>query len=389
MRSKWMKLLAFSGAMVLTLILAFCVLAVWYIWQRPPPAQSNTEPKGAHYLSVEGLGRIAYWKINASAPKKTETPILYLEGGPGIGISEQTISSLSEQFPDFDIYFLDQIGVGASDRLPQRQLTLENSVKSIHKFSKDIIRQPAILFGGSWGAGIATRVSIAHPDIVQGLVLVSPISLPETCKAASSTRPKECLRYRIPTFEQSLEPKPLTRLEAAPQTPSVEVSRPLPDFVPTGRTTAPIDRLWLAYIVAPISPWLSEKMLPLSERKQWEIDGRSYEVNLVLKRQHMQTPIVASSVSESLPVLVLRGELDFEPLREVGGYQLLFPNSRVIEFKKETHELNLESCAVLIELRQFLAKHAGSREPVSCINQLVPVPNVPDAYTIQTMLKLD
>ena len=344
---------------------------------------------GARYLSVEGVGRVAYWKINATAPYKASTPILYLEGGPGIGISKEKISSLSKLFPDFDIYFLDQIGVGASDRLAQRQLTLENSIKSIQKFSKDIIRQPVILFGGSWGAGIATRVAIAHPDIVQGLVLVSPISLPETCGAAQSPIKRDCLRYRIPKFELSLEPQPLTRLESGPHAPSVQVSRPLPDFVPTGRATAPIDRLWLAYMIAPISPWLSEKIIPLSERKQWEIDGQSYEVNLVLKRQHVQAPIVASNANETLPVLLLRGEYDFVPLREVGGYQLLLPNSRFIEFKKETHDLNLESCAVLLELRRFLAKHAGSKEPASCVNRLVPVHNIPDAYTMQTRLKLD
>ena len=118
-----------------------------------------------------------------------------------------------------------------------------------------------------------------------------------------------------------------------------------------------------------------------------EIDGQSYEVNLVHKRQHMKAPIVASNASESLPVLLLRGEFDFVPLKEVGGYQLLFPSSHFMEFKKETHELNLESCAVVLELRHFLAKHAGSREPVSCVNQLVPVPNMPEAYTMQTIVK--
>ena len=387
MQSKWVTRLVLIGTILLALVLTLVALAIGYIWTRPPPPQSQLEPKGAQFFEAEGVGRMAYWKVEATAPKKSSIPILYLQGGPGIGISNGTIASFSEQFPDFDVYFLDQIGVGASDRLPRKLLTLENSVKSIHQFSKEIIRQPVILYGGSWGAGIATRVSIAHPDMVRGLVLVSPISLPETCAAASSPRKKECIRFKIPKFKNSLEPKPLTRLDVGPQTHSVQVNRQRPDFVPTGQTRAPLDRLWLAYMFAPISPWLSEKIVPLSERKLWEIDGQSYEVNLVHKRQHMKAPIVASNASESLPVLLLRGEFDFVPLKEVGGYQLLFPSSHFMEFKKETHELNLESCAVVLELRHFLAKHAGSSEPVSCVNQLVPVPNMPEAYTMQTIVK--
>jgi hypothetical protein len=75
------------------------------------------------------------------------------------------------------------------------------------------------------------------------------------------------------------------------------------------------------------------------------------------------------------------------PLEGVGGYQVLFPSARFIEFRKETHMLDLGSCAVFLELRRFLAQNAGSAEPISCVNQLVPVPNMPDAYTMQTIAK--
>ena len=387
MQSKWVTRLDLIGTILLALFLALIALAIGYVWTRPPPLQSQIEPKGAQFFEAEGIGIVAYWKVVATAPKKSPIPILYLQGGPGIGISNGTIASFSEQFPDFDVYFLDQIGVGASDRLPRKLLTLENSVKSIHQFSKEIIRQPVILYGGSWGAGIATRVSIAHPEITKALVLVAPISLPETCAASSTASGQTCFKTKLPKFDASLEPQPMQRLSRETEVPSVQVNRPDPNYVPNGKGRSPINRLWLSYTVAPVSPWLSEKLVPLSQRKLWEKDGESYEVNFVLKRQHFETPISENKSSTELPVLVLRGSFDFMPIEEIGGYQVLFPRSRFIEFKKETHELDLERCAVFLELRRFLALNTGSAEPISCVNQLVPVPNMPDAYTMRTIAK--
>jgi pimeloyl-ACP methyl ester carboxylesterase len=387
MQPKWVTRLVLIGTILLALFLAFLAWAIGYIWTRPPPLQSQIEPKGAQFFEAEGIGRVAYWKIEATAPKKSPIPILYLQGGPGIGISKGTVSFFSKQFPDFDIYFLDQIGVGASDRLPQSRLTLENSVTSIHQFSKEIIRQPVILYGGSWGAGIATRVSIAHPEIAKALVLVAPISLPETCAASDQASEQTCFKTKAPKFVASLEPQPLQRLSRDTKTLVAQVNPRDTNHFPNGQNNSPVNRLWLSYIVAPASPWLSEKLVPLSQRKLWEKDGESYEVNFVLKRQHFETPISANKSSAEMPVLVLRGSIDFIPTEEIGGYQVLFPRSRFIEFDKETHELDLERCAVFLELRRFLALNTGSAEPISCVNQLVPVPNMPDAYTMQTIAK--
>jgi pimeloyl-ACP methyl ester carboxylesterase len=387
MQSKWVTRLVLIGTILLALVLTLIALAIGYIWTRPPPLQSQIEPKGAKFFEAEGIGRVAYWKVEATAPKKSPIPILYLQGGPGIGISNGTIASFSEQFPDFDVYFLDQIGVGASDRLPQSKLTLENSVTSIHQFSKEVIRQPVILYGGSWGAGIATRVSIAHPEISKALVLVAPVSLPETCAASPLSSEQPCFKTRLPKYDASLEPRPFLRPNPDTKVPIKEVNRPDPSDVPNGQTSSPYNRLWLSYVVAPASPWLSERLVPISQRKRWEKDGENFEVNIVLSRQHYRLPITASKFSSELPVLILRGNSDFVPLEGVGGYQVLFPSARFIEFRKETHMLDLGSCAVFLELRRFLAQNAGSAEPISCVNQLVPVPNMPDAYTMQTIAK--
>ena len=387
MQSKWAKRLAFIGTLLLGLFIGFVVVLIGDIWTRPPPPQSYIEPKGAQFFEADGIGRIAYWKVEATALKKSRIPILYLEGGPGFGISNETISSFSRQFPDFDVYFLDQIGVGASDRLPQRKLTLEKSVKSIQQFSKEVIRQPVILYGGSWGAGIATRVAIAHPEIVKALVLVAPISLPETCTASVQASDQACFKTKTPKFDASLEPQPLQRLSRDTKGPTVRASLAEPKHVPNGQISSPYNRLWLSYVVTPVSPWLSERLVPLSQRRRWEEDGLNLEVNHVLTRQHLETPISANKSSAELPILILRGSLDFIPLEGIGGYQILFPRSRVVEFKKETHELELEKCAAFFELRRFLALNAGSAEPISCVNQLVPVPDMPDAFTMQTIFR--
>jgi pimeloyl-ACP methyl ester carboxylesterase len=368
------------------LLLLFFWLA--FVWFRPPPAEVFHSPDvvKTQYLDVPNVRRVAYWKVAATAPKSAAFPMIYLEGGPGIGISKPTAQRFAARYPDFDIFFLDQIGVGASDRLPKKQITLANNVAAIRLFSEDVVGQKAVFVGGSWGAAIAARFAIQHPDRVSALLLSAPAALPKVCIRSSAAAPPDCFATSLPRIDASIAPYPIQRIAVVGGLPSKTINRSPPSEIPNGRFFPRLNRLLLADLLASSFPTLSTYLVPLDERPKWEEDGLSTEVNIEISQQHMETKLNGTHEALPLPALILRGDLDWISIPQVGGYQLLFPKARFVELQNETHHIEYDGCAAVIEARTFLAKHAGAAAPKSCVNKLVPVPNMADGYTLETEL---
>jgi pimeloyl-ACP methyl ester carboxylesterase len=360
-----------------------------FVWFRPPPPEVFQSPDfvKTQYLEVQDIGRVAYWKVAATAPKRAADPIIYLEGGPGVGISKSAAQRFVARYPDFDIYFLDQIGVGGSQRLPKKQITLSNNIAAIRLFSEKIVGQKAIIVGGSWGAAIATRFASLHPDRVSALLLSAPAALPEVCIRSSATAPPDCFATSLPRIDASIAPYPIQRIAVVGGLPSKTINRSPPSEIPNGRFFPRLNRLLLADLLASSFPTLSTYLVPLDERPKWEDDGLNTEVNIEISEQHMESKLSGTQEALSLPALILRGDLDWINISQVGGYQLLFPKARFVELKNETHQIEYDGCAAVIEARAFLANHAGAAAPKSCVNKLVPVPNMADGYTLETELR--
>lgn len=381
-----------KGALVaLPFLLVMVLAAMWVgrVWSVPPPSDTGEQPDlvPVQYFDVTNVGRIAYWKVAATAPRKAAFPMVYLAGGPGDGIDKFEALDFSRRYTDFDIYFLDQISVGASDRLARSALTLENSVEAINEFSTQIIGGQVVLVGGSWGAAIATRFAIAHPERVRGLLLLAPAGLPEVCSVPSLETTSICSIDKLPNINATLKPYPLDRLEAPNGAKAAVITPSKPTVIPDGRFGVKFNRMHLAHLVTPLSPYLSRLMVPLKERRGWEEHGINVEVNKVLWKHHRSSSMQANKLSSDLPTLILRGDLDFVPISEIGGYQALFPKARFVEFKNETHAIEQSRCAPTIEARVFLATYAGAAMPKSCANFLVPSPQITGGYTLQTELK--
>jgi pimeloyl-ACP methyl ester carboxylesterase len=376
-------------AWVLALPLVLVVWAIGSIWFHRPPSNIGSPPDlvKTEYLNVDGIGRVAYWKVAATAPKRTSYPMLFLQGGPGIGIDQGQVRNFSKRYPDFDIYFLDQIGVGASDRLPRAALTLENSVEAINQFSSKVIGEQAIVVGVSWGAAIAARFAVAHPEHVRALLLSSPGALPEVCALPTTDRAPECTESLLPSITATIAPYPMERLATPNGAEAKTIEPDMPSSIPNGRSRVQKDRLWLADTVAGFSPTLSQMILPLNRRYKWEEECVNPEVNITLRRLHQANAMFATREATNIPTLILRGDLDFVSVDKVGGYQVLFPKARFVLLRKETHDIVFLRCAPVMEARVFLATYSGSAKPKSCTNKLVPISGRMDRYTLQTSLK--
>ena len=225
---------------------------ICFFWSKPPPKIIGSPPDlvPPQYLNVDGIGRVAFWKVEATAPKRTALPMLYLTGGPSAGIGKFEALSFSRRYPDFDIYFLDQISVGASDRLARPAITLNNSVAAIHQFSIKIIGKPSIVVGGSWGAALSARFAIAHPQQVKALLLLAPAELPEACRENGNQIPNDCYSNTLPKINASIEPYPIERLAVPNGAGAKTISPTQPTYIPDGRFHFVRDRLWLANITS-------------------------------------------------------------------------------------------------------------------------------------------
>src|SRR3989344_3434401 len=102
--------------------------------------------------------------------KKAKLPIVFIHGGPGVGVSDK----YKQRFvPEHErVIFFDQRGAGKS--LPKGSLehnTTSDLVEDIEKIAKALKLDKFIITGGSWGSCLALAYSIKYPKRVHAMVL--------------------------------------------------------------------------------------------------------------------------------------------------------------------------------------------------------------------------
>lgn len=97
-------------------------------------------------------------------------PILFLHGfGSAMTQWRSNLTTLSEFHT---VYALDLLGFGASEKAAARY-NVDLWVDQVYDFWRTLIRQPVVLIGHSLGALVALTAATTHPDMVQGLVLMT------------------------------------------------------------------------------------------------------------------------------------------------------------------------------------------------------------------------
>ncbi len=111
-----------------------------------------------------------YTYIRPAQNHQKTTPLILLHGfGASIGHWRHNLEVLGEHHT---VYALDMLGFGASEKAPANY-TIQLWVEQVYDFWKVFIRQPVILIGNSNGSLISLAAAAAHPDMVQGLVMMS------------------------------------------------------------------------------------------------------------------------------------------------------------------------------------------------------------------------
>ncbi|MBD1930935.1 MULTISPECIES: alpha/beta fold hydrolase [Cyanophyceae] len=111
-----------------------------------------------------------YTYIRVSQPSQITTPVLLLHGfGASIGHWRHNLGVLSQSHT---VYALDMLGFGAS-RKAQANYKVDLWVEQVYDFWRTFIQQPVVLVGNSIGSLVALAAAAAHPEMVQGFVMMS------------------------------------------------------------------------------------------------------------------------------------------------------------------------------------------------------------------------
>ncbi len=114
---------------------------------------------------------------------KTDTPVLFLHGGPGynsVAFESTTAAELANN--GFYVISYDRRGEGRNEALTA-DFTFQQSITDINMILTRYDLEKVNLIGHSFGGVLATKFTTAHPEKVNALILVSsPISMQETLK---------------------------------------------------------------------------------------------------------------------------------------------------------------------------------------------------------------
>ncbi|PWN95984.1 alpha/beta-hydrolase, partial [Tilletiopsis washingtonensis] len=158
----------------------------------PDGAPEDIDPPGPRLVHMLEIG--------TPEESAAEEKVVMLHGyGAGTGFFFQNISALGAR-PNSRLYALDWLGMGRSARVPfsipaSAAKTTEGRVKAAESFFVEALEdwrrtmgvEKMTLVGHSLGGYLSIAYSLAHPDRVSRLVLVSPVGIP----CAPEERPEE------------------------------------------------------------------------------------------------------------------------------------------------------------------------------------------------------
>ena len=176
-KGRWLRRALRTLAVLLILFIIACFVFDHYVQFRKSDQElkefyaANRIPAEIHYYQSHGR-KLRYVSVG---DENAEGTLLFLHGSPG------SMSFYSRRFMDSDIvsrfriYAVDRPGYGYSgfgDPEPsiQKQSEMIRPIlDSLHQ-----VKHPVIIVGSSYGASVACRLAMDHPELVDGLVLTGP-----------------------------------------------------------------------------------------------------------------------------------------------------------------------------------------------------------------------
>jgi pimeloyl-ACP methyl ester carboxylesterase len=161
---------------------ATCLIAgIWL----PVAASAQDAPV---MMSLATGSEVATWTLAPDKPAH-KTPVIFLHGGPGMYTTAGVfVKGAPLRAAGFTTIYFDQAGGGKSKRLPAANYTIERAIADLEALRVKLGQDQLILWGSSYGAGLATIYAARYPAHVSAVILTSPGSYPGT-RASHNYKP--------------------------------------------------------------------------------------------------------------------------------------------------------------------------------------------------------
>ena len=176
-KGRWLRRIARALVVLLILFIIACFVFDHYVQFRKSDKElkefyaANQIPATINYYETHGR-KLRYVSVGN---ENAEGTLLFLHGSPG------SMSFYSRRFMDKEI--ISRFRIFAVDRPGYGYSGFGNPEPSIQKQSEMIkplldslyrVKPPIIIVGSSYGASVACRLTMDHPELVDGLVLTGP-----------------------------------------------------------------------------------------------------------------------------------------------------------------------------------------------------------------------
>jgi pimeloyl-ACP methyl ester carboxylesterase len=179
-KGRWFRRILRTIISLICFLILACFLFDHYVQFRKSDEElnkffkENRIPAVIHYYSSQGRA-IRYVSLgNDSLPT-----LLMIHGSPG------SMSRYTNRFADsillknFRMYAVDRPGYGYSGfGDPEPSIQKQSEIIKLILDSLHKVTHPVIILGSSYGAPIACRLAMDHPELVDGLVLTAPALAP-------------------------------------------------------------------------------------------------------------------------------------------------------------------------------------------------------------------
>ena len=138
--------------------------------------RSATEPDNS---ALGGQAHFFRWKhgrvfYKTAGLEKPGPPVVFIHGVGAGASSFMWRKNFDDLSNDFQVFALDLLGFGLSDKPPTAAYSADLYVELITDFIREVTGQPANVVASSMGAAYAIRVADEHPELVSALILNGP-----------------------------------------------------------------------------------------------------------------------------------------------------------------------------------------------------------------------
>jgi len=330
-------------------------LAALFVF-RPLPYQQPQPRPATQFWQLSNGTSIAYIRVSGIGVPK-ETPVIFLQGGPGAPIFDSDITQYSQLAQDgFTVYLYDPVGTGFSSRLSDvRQYTMQRHVSDLEAIREQIGAEQVVLLGSSWGSTLAASYTAFYPNRVAKIIFSGPGALWDQD------------RFTFDYSRTAAVDVPREDRDSQPPEPRILVALWLLQINPNAAQNLVSDRELITHLDflrgAPPGGGFCRGNAPDSASSVSEAPPINLYANIPaeasLQGENDPRPLLQGNAT---PVLILRGECDYVPWEAMYEYKQMFPNATLLIIPNTGH--NLEKAELIMQAtRAFLGNQALPLEP--------------------------